>query len=232
MGKTSDKLTWKYDKATWYPQSITTLESHLAVLIVSRTPFPDDKILPLRRNLAYNLQYTEFLDRLIKDINLSSVLWALNVKSFAVHSAAVIEGIFHYVVVSKGYATTSEWQSCKKFRSNQYEVGGTILLHETEIFIKVAPPITSEMTFDQMAKKVESKKLLGDVGRLYAAISQIRKLRNKIHLYGIEGSSDTDYNNFSASEYELARNVLHGVLTCPLFNASRHKNCFDYLKNA
>ena len=231
MGKTSEKLTWKSDNAIWYPQPITRLQSHLSVLIVSGTPFPSEKVLPLRKNLAYNLQYIEFLDRLIKDIHLSTVLWTLNVKSFAVHSAAVVEGILNYVVVSKGCATTTEWQSCKKLPSNQYEVGENILFHETEVFIKIAHPILCEMTFDQMAKKVESKKLLGEVDGLYAAISRIRKLRNKIHLYSGEGSNDTDYNNFNASEYKLARNVLHGVLTCPLFETSARKNCFDYLKN-
>jgi hypothetical protein len=232
MGKFADKLTYKGDAATWYPASIGTLEKHLDTSMISCPNFPDRKITPLKKNIAYNLQYIEFLDRLIKDISLSSVLWTQNVKSFAVHSAAVIEAIFHYLIVSTGNATKTEWKSCNKLKSNEYQINGNAFMHETEIFIKADQSIIVEMTFDQMAKKVEAKKLLGDVGDLYKEISKIRKLRNKIHLHGIEDSTDTDYKNFNKSEYELTRRVLHGVLISPVFKNSVYQKCFDYLKNS
>jgi hypothetical protein len=231
MENSSYKLSLKPDKKTWYPQPITTLESHLKVLIKKGTLFPDEKISPLTKNLAYNLQYIEFLDRLMKDVNLSSVLWTQNVKTFVVNSAAVIEGVFQYIVVSKGYASTTIWQSCKKFKSNEYEIDGNTFLQETEMFLKISLPIIKEMTFDQLAKKIEDKKLLGDVNDLYKAISRLRKLRNKIHIHEINGSEDTDYNNFNDSECKLARKVLFGVLTCPLFEESSYLKCFDYLIN-
>jgi hypothetical protein len=230
MGEVSDRLTLKEDTAKWYPSAVSTLESYLGVLIVKGSPFPDVKIIPLFKNLAYNLQYIEFLYRLLKDINISSVLLAQNIKSFVVHSAAVVEAVLYYVVVSTGNATTNKWQSCKKI-SNSYHINDDSFLLKTEIFKELALPIISEMTFDQITKKVEDKKLLGDNLDLYKAISRMRKLRNKIHLHVIDSLSDTDYKNFNNSEYELARKVLYGILTCPLFSNSTYNKCFDYLKN-
>lgn len=226
----ADKLTFKDDKDTWYPTPISHLEEHLDVVMAPCKNVAIGLVTPVKKNIAYNLQYIEFLVRLIKDVKLSSVLWTQNVKSFTLHSAAVIESLFHYIVLSTGHASVTEWKSCKKIKSNQYEVNGTWFVNETEIFIKSNEQIFEDMTFDQMAKKVESKKLLGNVGDLYKEISKIRKLRNKIHLQGVEHTSDTDYKNFGNSEYALTRRVLHGVLISPLFNKSKRHCCFDYLK--
>lgn len=226
----TDKLTYKDDKLTWYPAPITRLEEHLCVVMVPCPNLPPSELNPISKNIAYSLQYIEFLDRLLKDIKLSSVLWTQNIKSFIIHSAAVIESIFHYVVISTGHANMAEWKSCKKFKSNPYEVNGNLLMCETEIFIKSDDLNITDMTFDQLAKKVESHKLLTDVGDLYKEISKIRKLRNKIHLYSVEHPTDTDFMNFNRSQYELTRRVLHGVLICPLFDKSKCHKYFDYLK--
>ncbi|MCE5194803.1 MAG: hypothetical protein LLF28_05000 [Nitrospiraceae bacterium] len=226
----SNKLTYKDDKITWYPAPISRLEEHLCVVLVPCHHLPPSVLNPTSKNIAYNLQYIEFLDRLIKDIKLSSVLWTQNIKSFIIHSAAVIESIFHYVVISTGHANVIEWKSCNKFKSNPYEINGSALLCETEIFIKSEDLNIADMTFDQLAKKVESHKLLGNVNDLYKEISKIRKLRNKIHLYGVEHPTDTDFMTFGKSEYELTRRVLLGVLVCPLFDRSKCRNYFDYLK--
>lgn len=231
MENNKPKLTMKGNTEKWYPTSVDALRAHLGVFIVKDTFFTENKVAPIRNNIAYNLQYIEFLDRLIKDINLSDVLLGQNIKSFVVHSAAVIEAIFYYLVASTGNATTSEWVSSKKLKSNPYTVNGCEFLNETEIFTRSDHLITVEMTFDQMSKKVEKKKLLGEVGDLYKEISRIRKLRNKIHIHSIDNLSDTDYNSFKKSEYDLTRRVLLGVLTSPIFSASTNQRYFDYLKN-
>lgn len=231
MEKIKPMLTMNGSVEKWYPATIDTLRAHLSVLIVKNAFFTESKVIPLRNNIAYNLQYIEFLDRVIKDINLSDVLLKQNIKSFVVHSAAVIEAIFYYLVVSSGNAATSDWISCNKFKSNPYTLNGGEFQNETEIFAKSDHPINLEMTFDQMSKKVTKKRLLGEVGELYKEIGGIRKLRNKIHIYSIENLSETDYNSFQKSEYRLTRNVLLGILTSPIFSASKNQKCYDYLKN-
>ena len=159
MPTTSPKLTLSNAPTRWYPYSVTGIETHLGFLLVNGTTFPEDKLSPLKKNLTYNLQYIEFLDRVIKDISLTSVLQALNIKSFVIHSAAVIEGIYNYLVISTGNGNSTQWQSSKKFQCSPYAIDTNTFMHETEVFIKLASHVITEMTFDQLAKKVESKKL-------------------------------------------------------------------------
>ncbi|MGB5961714.1 MAG: hypothetical protein WBG73_13690 [Coleofasciculaceae cyanobacterium] len=226
----ANQLTFKSSTDTWYPASISSLEAHLSVLIKPSNYFQDNQTRPLNKNIAYNLQYVEFLDQLLKDIKLSSVLEAQSIKSFVVHGASIIEALFYYIVISTGNGAQTEWKSYRKFKSNQYEVKGDNFINETELFIKVSPPIRVEMKFDQMCKKVEKKKLIGAVGDLYTEISKIRKLRNRIHIQGIKHSTDTDWWTFNKDEFQLMRRVLYGILVSPLFSSSSHSTLFDYLK--
>ncbi len=226
-----DRLTFAESKETWYPASIDSLREHLSVVIQVNTYFDSKRVLALKSNIAYNLQYLEFLDRLFKDIRLSTVLRTQNIKSFVVYGASVIEAIFCYIIISKGYGSKTEWKSHKKIKSNEYQIEGHTFFNETELFIKISPPIDIQMTFDQMCKKVESKKLLGNnLEGLYTKISKVRKLRNKIHIQGIENSQDTDYSNFNTKELNIIKESLYGVLTSTLFLSSSLNSLFDYLK--
>lgn len=227
----TNKLTLRGDGNTWYPVPIWILEEHFSILIKANEYFSSTQIKPLIKNIAYSLQYVEFLDQLLKDIKLSSSLEKQNIKSFVVCGASIIEALFHYVTVSNGHRKNTEWESYKKFKSGeQYEIKGDKFRNETEIFIKISPPILMEMTFYQMCKKVESKKLLGDEKDLYKEINGIRKLRNKIHIHGIEDSQDTDWYNFNQNQFKLIKKVLYGILISSRFATSSHLHRFDYLK--
>lgn len=226
----ANQLTFKSSTDTWYPAPIHHLEGHLCVLIKPNNYFQENQTKPLNKNIAYSLQYVEFLDQLLKDIKLSSVLETQNIKSFVVHGASIIEALFYYIVVSAGHGAQTEWKSYKKLKTHHYEVNGDKFYNETELLIKVSPPIMIKMTFDQMRKKVESKKLIGNVGDLYTQISRIKKLRNRIHIQGIEHSTDTDWWTFNKDEFQLMRRVLYGILVSPLFSSSSHITLFDYLK--
>lgn len=224
-------LTLKDSSSTWYPISIADLEDHLGFLMITNSRFTSAQLGPLRKNIAYTLQYVEFLDRVLKDLKLSSVLWTQNVKSFVVYGASVIEAIFFYLVVSAGQQSNSTWNSVKKYSTAEYDLNGRRYKNEIEVFEKVAQPVYLEMTFDQLSKKIETKKLLGARFPLYSKINPIRKLRNKIHIHGIEDASDTDWWNFNQGEFDLMREVLHGVLTSGKFSPSTHKAKFNYLRS-
>lgn len=228
----TDRLTLKSEKKTWYPTSINSLEIHLAVLLKSNSYFEQDEVYPIRKNIAYSLQYIEFLNQIIKDISLSSVLWTQNVKSFVVHGAAVIEAIFNFTVISRGYGNTTQWRKVNKHSSPEYELNGVKYKSEIEVLEKLNQPMTAQMTFDQLAKKIESKKLLGDSFSAYSKIKPIRQLRNKIHIHDSDHSSDTDWHNFNQSEFALIADVLYKVLTSEIFSGSGHIKKFDYLSTA
>ena len=81
-----DKLTLKGDK-TWYPASISDLEEHLSFLIEDNMYLTHEKITPLKKNVAHSLQYIQFLNQILQDIQLSSPLQKQNIKFFVVCGA-------------------------------------------------------------------------------------------------------------------------------------------------
>ncbi len=224
----SPKLTLNPSNDKWYPISIHNLEEHLHVFIKPNKDFLYSDINPLMKNIAYSLQYIEFLNQVNIDINLSSVLENQNVKSFIVHGASIIEALFNYVVISAGYGNTTTLASVKKLRSPHYQIGDKKYLNEIEIFEYINEEKVMT-TFDQLAKKVESYKLLGKDFQKYSQVSKIRKLRNKIHIHDNDNILDTDWWNFSNEEYILIKGTLHAILTSALFKDSSHLDKFNYL---
>jgi hypothetical protein len=225
----TDILTLKNDKNTWYPASIANLEHHLSFLIYKNDFFDEKEAHPIKKNISYSLQYIEFLNRVINDISLSSVLVTQNIKSFVVHGAAVLEAIFNFLVVSKGHGKELTWQNMKTYVSPEYSLNNVKYKNETNIKMKLENPIKFQMTFDQLAKKVESKKLLGNSFTSYSIIKPIRQLRNKIHIHDAAHIADTDWNNFNVSEFQLVSSLLFQVLTSEVFLESNQFERFAYL---
>jgi hypothetical protein len=62
-------------------------------------------------------------------------------------------------------------------------------------------------------------------------LKNLRKLRNKIHLYDIQTNLDHDLNNFNTLELELMRETLRDILFSDKFSFSMDlkKKLFCYL---
>jgi hypothetical protein len=183
----SDRLTLVDEKIRWYPASVASLEDHLAHLNCGDVFFDGNKTYASRKNIAYSLQHLEFLNRVIEDVSLSSILWSQNV------------------------------------------IGGKKYKNLIEVLEKLENPIRIQMTFDQLAKKVESKKLLGNEFRAYSKINPIRKLRNKIHIHSPDHEYNTDWTDFNKPELRLIRTVLYSVLTSEVFINNDTFMHFEYL---
>lgn len=227
-----NKLILKPDTKKWYPNSISSLESHLSILIRENSYFTRSESTGIRKNIAYSFQYIEFLHRIMEDVNLSEVLYTQNIKSFVVHGAAIIEAICNFLVISKGFGNKSNWKITTTNESNEYIIDSKKYKNKTEVCEKLESDIPIQMTFDQLTKKVEKKKLLGNSFPIYQKIKPLRQLRNKIHIHDSEHSSDTDWYNFNHKEYVLVREVLLEVLTSETFISSGYIESFDFLKNS
>ena len=203
---------------TWYPNSIGQLESHLSCLISKNEYFTKEKSKGIRKNISYSLQYIEFLYRVINDIKMSSVIDKQNMKSFLIHGTAIIEAISNFVVISQGYGKITKWKSVTKNTANEYKLNAITYKNEIEIFEKLDSEIPISMTFDQLIKKIENKKLFGQSFPIYSKIKPLRQLRNKIHIHDSENSGDTDWYNFNETEYKLIKEVLFEILKSDLFN--------------
>ncbi|NRA19588.1 MAG: hypothetical protein HRU05_03830 [Oceanospirillaceae bacterium] len=225
----TEMLTLNHEEERWYPTAIGVLDNHLKFFIAPNEYFSAQEAYPIKKNISYSLQYIEFLYRVMLDISMSSVIKKQNVKSFVVHGASVVEAIFNFLVIAEGHGNTSSWRKVNNIKTSEYELNGIKYKNDTNVMVKLDKPIKSQMTFDQLAKKVESEKLLGASFNSYSKIKPIRQLRNKIHIHDSDHLNDTDWNNFDNSEYELVSNVLFNVLTSEIFKGSNHYQRFDYL---
>jgi len=104
---------------------------------------------------------------------------------------------------------------------------------ESEVFVKLENAINTEMSLDQMIKKVRNKNLLGEDGEIYDDIDQLRKSRNKVHIRIIEERSDTDWKSFDEKRLILSKKVLSNVLKeVGIFTDDQlSQQAFSYLVN-
>ena len=105
---------------------------------------------PLVDNLAYNLQYIQFLDKEmkeLKELELSSVLYTMLVKTYVITGIGIIEGIFSYVIKTNGWWKTNDEEVVLNSTSQQQSNKGDTLVVRVEISRKIAP-YKDKMTFD------------------------------------------------------------------------------------
>jgi len=212
----------------WYPVSIYRLDKLLAKAIYSDRGYRHTYA--LRRNLAYNLQHIEFLDRCLLDIKLSSVLETQTWKTLIIVGCGLVESLLHFLLIANGSYAKSEWELIAVAPGNSKTLDGELRKIDSHIYRKLGAPKPKQMTFDSMLKKAESRKVLGKNPDLYAKLRRLRPLRNKVHLQEIGSDSDTDWNSFNWLDACCMAQVLKEVFTSNIFRPSRtERNYFDYL---
>ena len=100
---------------------------------------------------------------------------------------------------------------------------------ETEIFRKLQIPDLESMTFDAMCKRVEKRELVKlKSDDFYQHLPYLRKLRNRVHIHGIENFKDTDWIAFNRKEIDLVKSVLCSFLQSSLF-PTKNPEYFQFL---
>lgn len=92
-------------KDRWYPTPIETLKYSVKI------DMSIENARALHSNIAYNLQYIEFLEKELEELNLSSVVCIMVVKNYVITSMSIIEGLFTNIVKSNGWWKTSDLES-------------------------------------------------------------------------------------------------------------------------
>lgn len=186
----------------------------------------------LRKNIAYNLQYLEYLNQTLNEFGLTSVLTTQTWKVFILVGTGITEAILYYVIWSKGFHKEQMWKSIAKKSTNEFQLNGRTHKVENTIWEKLDLPILEAMSFESMIQKAESKRLLGSNHEIYKKLQFLRKLRNRVHLQAIEEDSDTDYNRFNADEVRTMKITLYSILTSSLFSPIvPEKAIFDFLQS-
>ncbi len=218
------------EEGKWTPNSVGNLHVHLSQLLKPHADINNPKRNGMLSNLAYSLQYLEFLNRTIEDIKLTEVLRKQSIKMFVIVGTSIIESLFYYILVENGRAAKTDWKSVTKLPPTEYIENGIKKRIEQEIFEKLSSPVLEAMTFDAMCKRVEQKGLAKLTNEeFYKHIPHLRQLRNRVHIHTCESGGDTDYFNFESKDLQLTKSVLKLLLTSPLF-PDKHEDLWIFLK--
>lgn len=222
-------LTRKHDaEAGWYPVAIHQYETLLENVICRGRGYTH--VYALRKNIAYNLQYLEFLYRSLEDLKLSSVIEKQIWKNFIITGCGVIESILHFLLIAKKQQKTTVWELKFVISGQEKVIEGKHLRIDSSVYRKLSSPRNEQMTFDSMIKRAEKKKVLGGDHSIYARLNNLRRLRNRIHLQEIGSPLDTDWNVIGRQDFQIMTSVIKAVMTGSVFQpTAEQKAFFDYL---
>lgn len=217
-------------KSKWCPISIIKLEDLLLEVVKQGCGYKH--VRALRKNISYNLQYLEYLDKTLCDLKLTSSLEKQTWKTFVIVGCSVVESLLYFLLVSKNLHKTNEWELVDKFVGNQKNVKGQLIRVDSEIYKKTNTKLHIRMSFDAILKSAQDKKVFGaSYGNgIYSDLKNLKKLRNKVHLQDSDSEEDTDWNSFLRSDFCKMAKVLHEIFTGKLFKPTQEEiEYFSYL---
>lgn len=185
---------------------------------------------PLVDNLAYSLQYLEFLEKEFKELNLSSVIYVMLVKTYVITGMGIVEGIFSYIIKSNDWWKMNDEEVVLTSKAQQKSSSGEKLVIKTEISKKIEPyPL--KMTLDEMIKSLQHHhRALGVDHLIYPQLKRIRDLRNRVHLQKGEHEKDHDYNAFDFRAKNEMQDILYKILCSAAVTGEEWLSNYDFLK--
>ena len=201
----------------WYPIPIHKIKDHLTKYKIDEKLCPDSKF--IIANISYNIQYVQYLRKTLNELNLPSVIEIQTIKSFIVISTSIIEAIFYLICCNENLRKKGIWKEFKIIGKSEFILDQKSLKTETKLFEKNADADSEfeSISFDQMIKKIETKKILKQENQFFKDLNHLRKLRNKIHLQETKTIGKTDYHSFWKPEYNLSKKNLRLLLLDEMF---------------
>ncbi len=214
-------ITEKNYTERWYPASIPSYQNNWIL----------DYAVPntgaLAKNLSYNIQYIEFLEKEFSELNVSSVIYTMLVKTYVITSMSILEGVFSNIVHSNGWWKTSKLESLGITTSNKTNFSCGQIIVRTELFQEV-DEFDLRMNLDDFIKILNKHHSALEIDHLiYPALNRLRDLRNRVHLQKAETDTDHDYNAFDYTVKKEMGHILYDILSSP--KISRSPQLFDFL---
>lgn len=190
-----------------------------------------DKHGTLSRNLTYSMQYLEFLEKIFAELEVSSVLDAMLIKTYVITGMSVLEGIFANLIWKNNLWRKESKHKLKGYGKSialqKYE--GEQIIVDIQVFKKDSSQPVDEIKLAELIQILENHTdILNIDSSLYAVLTRLRKLRNKVHLQNSDNIKDHDYNAFE-DEYvktEMGA-ILYEILSCKIVTDT--PEYFDFL---
>jgi hypothetical protein len=148
----------------WYPIPVETWQAALAEYKVGANQLIPD--LDLRRNLAYNLQFVEYLQQTLKELSLSAVLTTQTYKSYIIFAGGIVESLLYFLNQAKGGTDKKFVNVINRLKTN------SVLGADADTY--------SDLDWvRQMRNKVHLQELKDDLGTDYLAFNAVEFERMK-----------------------------------------------------
>ena len=104
-------------KTRWYPIAIETWEKVIKSFSFEGAPLiPDEHA---RKNLAYTLQYLEYLEQTVRELSLSNVLVRQTIKSYVIVAIGSVECLLFYLIRASGVNENNLFEIIKRVCSKK-----------------------------------------------------------------------------------------------------------------
>ena len=206
----------------WYP---TSIDDYRMAFKIDMTI---ENSAALKSNLAYSMQYLEFLEKEMAELKLSSVIYSMLVKTYVVTGMSILEGLFSNIVKSKGWWKKTDLESLGTTISNETRFGDVKYVVKTELLKKV-PNHDTRMDLDALIKiMTHHHEAIGVNHLVYPALGRLKTLRNRVHIQMLESNTDHDYNAFNDTVKREMGEILYTVLSSS--NITDYPRMFEFLK--
>lgn len=101
----------------WLPRAINDYREDVLARFAGAPIDRDSKLYPVFSNIAYNLQYLEYLNKCFEDLYITSVLRAQNVKMFLLTSSQIMECFLYIKPVEMGVHKDDIWDFQNNLRT-------------------------------------------------------------------------------------------------------------------
>ena len=182
----------------------------------------------LRKNIAYSLQYLQYIQLQFKEIHLHEIIATLLIKNYIITSMGIIEGLFYHLVKSNKYHIQDEWELEKTIKSNIIKEESEDRKYEISVYKKLSRPKDRQMTFDQLINTIQDKKLITVYHSTYPYLRELKTIRNKVHLQIVKYDNDTDYMSIDYYDYLAMRSILYSILVNKKFSVL-DKSIYEFI---
>ncbi len=211
----------------WYP----TLVSEYIKQLKIESVWGDENGYRTKRNISYSLQYLQYIQKQLVDLNLSSVITTMLFKTYIITGMGIVEALLVNLLKRNGMWKQSEWKSIGSLETNEKSLNEQKVKLKTEILEK-CEYYDINMDLDSMIKRVEKKSLIEIDHDNFPVLKKLRQLRNRVHLQVGDNHLDHDYNAFNYNEKEDMRKILYILLTNQEFcNCPENLSQYDFLRN-
>lgn len=200
----------------WTPVSINNIRNSI-VLNMNNS---------IEKNIAYNMQYLQFISKQLSELRLTSVLKKMLYKTYIITGMSILEAVFYCTLKDRNLLPTESWSTERQYISSENgpDDNRTRIVSELQ---KKCDPKDQKQNLDFLINRVKKKKVFSANSLTYDLLENYRRLRNKIHIYDCNDVSDSDYNSFNEMDYVVMKGILKKILSDDIVTHKDNRIIFE-----